>query len=114
MTDIKLEELLATSSAKTPDPQLVIQMPDQKLAVGPHRFSLTVSDDSGNVSTPAIITVIVQDTAAPTAVLDLRNEDGRQVIDGRIEFGSGFILDGTRSTDIGGTIESYLWEIVPR
>lgn len=114
MTDITLEELLATGSAKTPDPRLVIQMPDQKLGVGQHRFSLTVTDDSGNASTPAIITVIVQDTSAPTAVLDLRNEQGRQVTDGRIEFGSGFILDGVRSTDIGGTIESYTWEIVPQ
>ncbi len=114
MTDITLEELLASGSAKTPDPQLDIQMPDQKLAVGQHRFSLTVTDDSGNQSTPAIISVIVQDTQAPTAVLDLRNAQGAQVINGRIEFGSGFILDGSRSTDIGGSIESYTWEILPQ
>ena len=57
--------------------------------------------------------MIVQDTQAPTAVLDLRNAEGAQVMDGRIEFGSGFILDGSRSTDIGGKIESYTWEIVP-
>ncbi len=114
MTDITLEELLASNSAKTPDPRLVIQMPDQKLTVGQHRFSLTVTDNSGNASTPAIITVIVADTSAPTAVLDLRNEQGAQVINGRIEFGSGFILDGSRSTDIGGSIESYTWEILPQ
>ena len=114
MTDITLEELLATGSAKTPDPRLTIQMPDQKLAVGQHRFSLTVTDDSGNASTPAIITVIVQDTTAPTAVIDLYDEDGAQVVNGRIEFGEGFSLDGSRSTDIGGQIESYTWEIVPQ
>ncbi len=114
MTDITLEELLASNSVKTPDPRLDIQMPDQNLAVGQHRFSLTVTDDSGNQSTPAIISVIVQDTQAPTAVLDLRNEQGAQVINGRIEFGSGFILDGSRSTDVGGSIESYTWEILPQ
>lgn len=114
MTDVTIDELLAAGSAKTPDPQLVIQMPNQKLTVGQHRFSLTVTDDSGNTSTPAIVTVIVADTNAPTAVLDLRNEQGAQVINGRIEFGSGFILDGSRSTDIGGSIESYTWEIVPQ
>jgi hypothetical protein len=113
MTDITLEELLANNGAvKTPDARLVLQMPDQKLGVGQHRFSLTVNDDSGNSSTPAIITVIVADTSAPTAVLDLRDEQGRQIIDGRIEFGSGFILDGSRSTDIGGAIESYNWNLL--
>ncbi len=112
MTEINLEELLEKGSAKTPDSRLEIKMPEQKLAVGQHRFSLTVTDDSGNPSTPAIITVVVQDTAAPTAVLDLRNEQGGQVINGRIEFVAGFILDGSRSTDIGGAIESYTWEIL--
>jgi hypothetical protein len=113
MTDITLEELLSTGSAKTTDPRLVVQMPDQKLSVGQHRFSLTATDDSGNTSTPAMITVIVRDSKAPTAVLDLRDARGAQVIDGRIEFGAGFILDGSRSTDIGGRIESYTWEILP-
>lgn len=113
MTDITLEELLANGSAKTTDPRLVIQMPDEKLQVGQHRFSLTVVDDSGNASTPAIITVIVTDTTAPTAVLDLRNAQGVPVTNGRIEFGAGFMLDGSRSTDIGGTIDSYNWEILP-
>lgn len=114
MTDIKLEELLATEKVETTDSQLVIQMPDQKLAVGQHRFSLTVVDDSGNSSSAANVTVIVVDTTAPTAVVDLRDEQGRNVTDGRIEFGSGFILDGKRSVDIGGTIASFVWEVVPQ
>lgn len=114
MTDITLEELLATETVKTPDSQLVVQMPDQKLAVGQHRFSLTVVDDSGNTSTAANVTVIVVDTSAPTAVVDLRNNQGAIVADGRIEFGSDFILDGRRSVDIGGTVASYVWEVVPQ
>jgi hypothetical protein len=114
MTNITLEELLATEKVETTDSQLVIQMPDQKLAVGQHKFSLSVEDDSGNVSKDAIVTVIVVDTAAPTAVLDLRDAQGRSVADGRIEFGSGFILDGKRSVDIGGTIARFTWEVVPQ
>ena len=114
MTDITLEELLAATKVETVDSQLVIQLPNQKLAVGQHRFKLNVEDDSGNQSNAAQITVIVVDTAAPTAVLDLRDAQGRTVVDGRIGFGSGFILDGKRSVDIGGTISKYIWEIVPQ
>ncbi len=114
MTDITLENLLATERIETSDSQLTIQMPDLKLSVGQHQFSLTVEDDSGNASQNAVVTVIVMDTTAPTAVLDLRDEQGRTVTTGRIAFGSGFILDGKRSVDIGGTISRYIWEVVPR
>lgn len=114
MTDVTLEELLAETKVKTTDSQLVIQMPSQKLAVGQHRFGLTVQDDSGNVSNVAQVTVIVVDTTAPTAVVDLRDAQGRTVTNGRIEFGSGFILDGSRSVDIGGTISGFEWEILPQ
>jgi hypothetical protein len=113
MTKIRLEELLASNSATTSDPQLTIQMPDRKLSVGQHRFSLTIADDSGNSSTAAVISVIVVDNSAPTAVIDLRDESGALLSGGRVEFGKGFILDGSRSTDIGGSIESYTWEILP-
>ena len=114
MTAIKLEELLAdpNNTVRTPDAQLQIQISNQNLAVGQHRFSLTVADDSGNVSKAAIITVIVEDQTAPTAVLDLRGPNNEPVTDGRIAFGSGFTLDGSRSTDIGGQIESYTWTLL--
>ena len=114
MTDVTLEELLAATKVETADSQLVIQMPSQKLAVGQHRFGLTVQDDSGNVSNLAQITVIVADTTAPTAVLDLLDEQGRTITDGRIAFGSGFILSGKRSVDIGGTVSKFIWEVVPQ
>jgi hypothetical protein len=114
MTDITLEKLLAEQKVETADSSLVIQMPAQKLAVGQHRFNLTVEDDSGNLSNAAQITVIVVDTAAPTAVLDLLDDQGRTVVDGRIAFGSGFILSGKRSVDIGGTVSKFIWEVVPQ
>ena len=114
MTDIIIEDLLASQKVETPDSQLTIQLPNQKLPVGQHRFSLKVVDDSGNVSNPAQVSVIVVDTSAPTAVLDLYDEQGRIITDGRVEFGSGFILNGRRSVDIGGTISKYIWEILPQ
>jgi len=114
MTDITLEKLLEHQSVETTDSQLVIQMPNNKLKVGKHSFSLAVEDDSGNTSLPATITVIVVDREAPTAVVDLHDEQGRTVTDGRINFGAGFILSGKRSVDIGGTIVKYVWEVVPQ
>jgi PKD repeat protein len=114
MTDITLENLLENQSVSTTDPQLVVQMPNNKLKVGKHSFSLTVEDDSGNTSLPATITVIVVDSEAPTAVLDLHDEQGRTITDGRVSFGAGFILSGKRSADIGGTIVKYVWEVVPQ
>lgn len=113
MTDITLEKLLEAQTVETTDSQLVVQMPDQKLQVGKHNFSLTVVDDSGNKSVPANITVIVIDSTAPTAVLDLHDEQGRTITNGQVNFGSGFLLSGKRSTDIGGAITSYIWEVVP-
>lgn len=114
MTDITLEQILEHQTVTTTDSQLVIQMPNDKLNVGKHSFSLTVADDSGNTSAPATITVIVVDTEAPTAVLDLHDEQGRTVNDGRVSFGAGFILSGKRSADIGGNIVEYVWEVVPQ
>jgi hypothetical protein len=113
MTDISLEKLLESNKVSTADSQLVIKMPGKKLQVGKHSFNLTVEDDSGNQSTPALITVIVVDSTAPTAVLDLSDEQGRLISDGRVSFGSGFILNGKRSVDIGGSISKYIWEVVP-
>jgi len=113
MSEITLEKLLEAQQVKTADPNLLVTMPGKKLPVGQHRFSLTVADDSGNTSTPAMITVIVIDTEAPTAVLDLKDEQGRTISNSRVNFGAGFVLDGGRSSDIGGKITSYLFEVMP-
>ena len=114
MTDITLETLLADQKVETADSLLTIQMPKQKLPVGQHRFNLTVVDDSGNTSTPALITVIVADTSAPTAVLDLLDAQGRTITDNRVAFGSGFMLSGKRSVDVGGVISKFIREVVPQ
>ena len=114
MTDIKLEKLLAAQSVETADTDLVIKMPNKKLPVGQHRFNLKVVDDSGNQSSAAQITVIVIDSSAPTAVLDLLDAQGGPASNNRIPFGAGFILSGRRSADIGGSIVKYIWEVVPQ
>ena len=112
MTAITLEKLIAQVKVETTDSQLVVQMPDQKLEVGQHRFNLVVEDDSGNSSNAAQITVIIVDSAAPTAIIDLQDERGRTITDGRVSFGAGFTLSGKRSVDVGGRIEKYIWEMV--
>jgi hypothetical protein len=111
MTIKKLEEIIA-GPIKTDDATLTVQMPGEKLKVGGHTFQLVVTDDSGNVSAPATVMVIVVDTDAPTAVVTVSNEQGRPLEGNRLPFGSGFILDGKRSVDIGGNIVSYNWTLV--
>ena len=113
MTDITIDKLLAQNTVKTTDSQLNIQMGTGSLAVGKHSFQLTVADDSGNNSVPAQITVIVVDTTAPTAVVDLTDANGRLISNGQVSFGAGFVLSGKRSTDIGGSIAAYEWEVLP-
>ena len=113
MSTIDLEKILA-GVVETSDSQLEVKMPNQKLEVGTHRFQLIVEDEAGNQSTPTQITVIIADSQAPTAVLDLHDASGRTVTNGRINFGAGFMLSGKRSVDIGGRVSKYIWEIFPR
>ena len=61
-------------------------------------FQLEVVDDSGNVSAPDQIVVIVADRERPTAVLA-----GPQIVD----LGKSFQISGERSFDIGGSIKSF-------
>jgi hypothetical protein len=111
MTTKTLEEIRA-NPIKTNDANLTITMPDDKLKVGRHTFQLQVVDDSGNVSEPARVMLIVLDTQAPTAVLTVADADGRPLEENSISFGEGFILDGKRSVDIGGSIVSFTWTLV--
>ena len=72
-----------------------------------------MADDSGNVSAPAQVMLIVLDTQAPTAVLTLNDEQGRPLPNNSIAFGRGFILNGKKSVDVGGgNIVSYTWSLV--
>lgn len=112
MTIQKLEAIMS-GPIKTDDATLTIQMPGEKLKVGGHTFQLQVADDSGNVSAPATVLVIVADTQAPTAVLVARDEQGRLLEGNRLPFGNGFMLDAKKSVDVGGgNIVSYTWTLV--
>lgn len=111
MTIKKLEEIMV-GPVKTDDATLTIQMPGEKLKVGGHTFQLVVADDSGNVSVPATVMVIVVDTDAPTAVVTVSDEQGRPLEGNRLPFGAGFMLNGKRSVDIGGSIVSFTWTMV--
>lgn len=75
--------------------------PANPLPPGRHRFQLIVEDDSGNVSEPAMVDVVVIDNKKPTAVLDAPATVG---------FGNSFSLSGARSSDLPpGKIKSYRW-----
>ncbi|MEM1143214.1 MAG: hypothetical protein AAGI88_11580 [Pseudomonadota bacterium] len=86
----------------TPTVEVTIDS-DQPLPIGRSRFRLTVTDDSGNESTPADVDVIIRDTQRPTAVLDAPTV---------VNYGESFTLSGERSTDIGGRIVRYRWELL--
>jgi len=78
----------------TDQPAVTVEADAQNpLALGRHRFSLTVTDDSGNVSVPDEVEVIVADRTNPTAVLRAPRV---------AEFGANFDLDASRSFDVGG------------
>ena len=81
---------------ETDQPTIVVDADAQSpLAVGRHRFSLVVMDDSGNVSLPDTVDVIVADRERPTAVL--QGPDIASV-------GKPFTLNGARSFDTGGGV----------
>jgi|GEM_PF-1544183 len=89
------------------DSPIIITQPEfivpagHTLALGSHDFRLRVTDDTGNVSEPDIVTLIVVDTSAPTAVLDGPSS---------VSFGDPIALSGRRSSDTGGgSIVEYEW-----
>jgi hypothetical protein len=84
---------------ETDQPTVVVEVdPRSPLARGRHKFQLEVIDDSGNVSLPDVVDVIVADRERPTAVLA-----GPQVAD----LGKNFELNGSKSFDIGGVIKTF-------
>lgn len=72
------------------------------LPVGRHTVSLSVMDDSGIVSTPATAVIIVADQTAPVAVI--QGPDTAKV-------GTQVEFSAQRSTDTGGQIREYRWQI---
>lgn len=111
MTTINIDELREQQTVETEDARLVIQMGDEPLPLGEHRFNLQVVDNSGNESTTALVSVFIIDTTAPTAILRVMNSQGLPV--SRIPYGDEFVLDARMSTDAGGgTISRYIWRMV--
>lgn len=65
---------------------------------GPHDITLVVVDDSGNQSSADTARVVVSDSEAPTAVVD---------VPARVSFGRSATISGARSFDVGGSIVQY-------
>ena len=102
------------TSVKSDEPKLDIAVDAaHPLAVGKNVFSLVVTDDSGNDSAPASVTIIVTDTQRPTAVVDFLDAAGvrnpaPQVV---VPFGTKFSLTGERSSDVGGKVKAFNWTL---
>lgn len=106
MTRITVNELRPNIAIKTSDPVLEIISEGGTLPVGPHIFRLVVVDSSGNQSAPVDVEVIIVDTQAPTAVLDVLPSS-------RVEQGTTFSLSGERSVGLAeGEPATYLWTLV--
>lgn len=97
------------------DPVVKVEVSaDNPLPLGENRFELVVIDNAGNKSAPTMISIIVRDAEAPTAILDMIDDNGK-VIDPIIPFGSSFILSAARSSDVApGKIESYHFTLLDR
>ena len=110
MSKVTLKDL-RTGPVETKDASLTIEMGTDRLPLGEHRFELMVTDNSGNQSKAAIVSVFIIDTTAPTAILRIVNAEGQPV--DKIPFGDTFTLDGSLSTDAGGgVIDRYVWRLI--
>jgi hypothetical protein len=103
------------TAVEASEPQLeVLVTAENPLKVGKHVFQLIVQDDTGNPSEPAHVTIIVQDTERPTAVIDAIRETGERVATPEVpvRLGERFVLTGERSSDIGGTVTLWQWRLL--
>lgn len=90
-----------------PDPEIVVDVDaENPLPPGRHRFGLIVTDDSGNTSTLDAIEVLIRDTAAPTAVIDVVDANKLRIAP-VVDAGKSFTLSGAQSFDIGRSLASY-------
>ena len=102
MAKITVPELTPNKEIPTPDPTLEIVSDGGSLPVGKQVFQLVIVDSSGNRSAPVTAEVIIVDTQAPTAVLDVSPKS--------VEFGSPFTLSAKRSLGIRpGEQVQYIW-----
>lgn len=103
------------TAVRAEEPHLdVAASPTRPLAPGKHIFQLVVTDNSGNQSEPARVTVTVKDQAEPSAVIDYVREDGTRLYDGEIvvAYGKPFRLTGERSSDANGRVTTWNWRIL--
>ena len=115
MTDITLEQFQSTAEVKTKDALLKVAVTaDNPLPIGPHIFELEVIDKAGNRSVPVRVQLVVRDSQAPTAVLNVADAQGRILPEAVVELGEGFILSAKGSKDVapGTGIESFTWRLV--
>lgn len=110
MAQFKLNEPVVQA-----EPVVRVEAPDgEPLPVGANRFQLVVVDDDGLESEPTFIEVIVRSADAPTAVLDVVDDNLRR-IDPVILFGKPFTLSGARSSDVDpGKVVEYRFTLVDR
>ena len=102
-------------TVKSDEPLLdVLASAAAPLKPGKHVFQLIVTDDSGNDSDTASVTVIVVDQDRPTAVVDMLDANGGRISDPEVKvpFGKPFQLTGDRSSDIGGVVKVWNWTLL--
>ena len=101
-----MAQFIANQTIETLESEIEVTVnPQTPLPVGRNRFQLVVVDDSGNVSEPDVVEVIVKDASKPTAILQAPRE---------VNFGQSFQLTGKQSFDIGGKIVRDRWTLLPR
>ncbi|HEU4621363.1 MAG TPA: hypothetical protein VFS42_03990 [Burkholderiaceae bacterium] len=103
------------TKVEAPEPLLDVQVAaNAPLKVGKHVFQLIVRDDTGNESAPATVTIIVEDQERPTAVIDTIDPAGARNPEPevKIPFGRAFVLTGERSSDVGGEVKLWRWELL--
>ena len=103
------------TTVKSDEPSLdVVASANAPLKPGKHVFQLVVTDDSGNDSDTASVTIIVIDQDRPTAVVDLIDATGGRISEPEVKvpFGKPFQLTGDRSTDVGGSVKVWNWTLL--
>lgn len=97
-----MAEFAINTDVVTNQPNIEVTLsPGKPLPLGRHQFRLIVVDDAGNKSIGDVTEVLVADLDNPTAVLSAPTVVG---------FGRSFVLDGSKSFDVGGgTVVQYMW-----
>lgn len=113
MAQISFTDFLNQRSVQADDPVLEIAVdPTNPPRPQQLRVRLQVTDDSGNVSAPTEILVVIRDETRPTAVIRLLDEEGNALGD-TVPTGRSFVLSGRRSSDASpGTVVSWAWTLL--